>query len=130
MSASSIAPGSSAAEVLRRAKIVATLGPSCSTEDVFRKLVDAGLDVVRLNFSHGSHEQKQALIDMVRKGQKDVGRPLCILADLQGPKIRTAKLKDGKPVLLEQGKTLTISPSVKEGTAERVGTIFTTLAEN
>ncbi len=108
MSAPPIAPGSSAAEVLRRAKIVATLGPSCSTEEVFRKLVDAGLDVVRLNFSHGSHEQKADLIRMVRKVAIDVGRPLCILADLQGPKIRTAKLKDHKPVMLEAGKHITI----------------------
>ena len=130
MSASPIAPGSSAAEVLRRAKIVATLGPSCSTEDVFRKLVDAGLDVVRLNFSHGSHAQKSELIHMVRKVSADVGRPLCILADLQGPKIRTAKLKDHKPVTLVAGERITISPHVTEGTAQRVGTIFTTLAEN
>ncbi len=124
MSAPPIAPGSSAAEVLRRAKIVATLGPSCSTEDVFRKLVDAGLDVVRLNFSHGSHEQKADLIRMVRKVAVDVGRPLCILADLQGPKIRTAKLKDHKPVTLVAGEKITISPHVTEGTKERVGTIL------
>jgi pyruvate kinase len=120
----------SRAEVLRRAKIVATLGPSSSTEETFRKLVKAGLDVARLNFSHGSHEQKAELIAMVRKVAKEEGRPICILADLQGPKIRTGVLVDHKPVLLEAGKQLVITPEQIEGTAERVSTVFTTLAEN
>ena len=115
---------------VRRAKIVATLGPSCSTAETFRELVRAGLDVARLNFSHGSHEQKAELIAMVRKVAKEEGKPVCILADLQGPKIRTGRLVAGKPVLLEAGKLLTITPENIEGTAERVGTVFTTLAEN
>jgi pyruvate kinase len=125
----------SGAEVLRRsdfrrAKIVATLGPSSSTEETFRRLVKAGLDVARLNFSHGSHEQKAELIAMVRKVAKEEGRPICILADLQGPKIRTGVLVDHKPVLLVAGKQLVITPEQIEGTAERVSTVFTTLAEN
>ncbi len=115
---------------LRRAKIVATLGPSCSTIDVFRQLVKAGLDVARLNFSHGSHEQKAELIAMVRQVAREEGKPICILADLQGPKIRTGKLVDGKPVLLVAGKLLTITPRQIDGTAELVSTVFTTLAEN
>lgn len=114
----------------RRAKIVATLGPSCNTEEMFLKLVDAGLDVVRLNFSHGTQEQKSGLIRMVRKVSADVGKPLCILADLQGPKIRTGKLKDHKAVTLVAGEKITISPKVEEGTSRRIGTIFPTLAEN
>lgn len=114
----------------RRAKIVATLGPACSEEHIFRQLVRAGLDVARLNFSHGSHEQKGELIAMVRKVAKEENKPICILADLQGPKIRTGTLVDHKPVLLEAGKTLTITPEQVEGTAERVSTVFTTLAEN
>jgi pyruvate kinase len=115
---------------LRRAKIVATLGPASSSEDVFRQLVRAGLDVARLNFSHGSHEQKAALIQMVRKISREECKPICILADLQGPKIRTSRLKDRKPVLLEAGKRFTITPREVEGTAELVGTVFKTLAEN
>ncbi|SEC14473.1 pyruvate kinase [Terriglobus roseus] len=114
----------------RSAKIVATLGPACSTEEVFRSLVRAGLDVARLNFSHGSHEQKAELIKMVRKVSEEEGKPICILADLQGPKIRTGKLVGGKPVLLEAGKQLIITPHEMEGTAEKVSTVFTTLAEN
>ena len=114
----------------RRAKIVATLGPSCSTTPVFRQLVRAGLDVARLNFSHGSHAQKADLIRMVRQVAKEENKPICILADLQGPKIRTGVLKDHKPVLLVAGKKLTITPREVEGTASLVGTVFTTLAEN
>src|SRR6185437_11727305 len=114
----------------RRAKIVATLGPASSTPEVFRDLVRAGLDVARLNFSHGSHSQKLELIKMIREVSRSEGKPICILADLQGPKIRTGKLKDHKPVQLIAGEQFTISPPVQEGTAKIVGTTFTTLAEN
>src|SRR6201994_1879999 len=118
------------ADTSRRAKIVATLGPASSTEDLFRQLLRAGLDVARLNFSHGSHEQKAELIAMVRKVAREEAKPICILADLQGPKIRTGTLVDHKPVMLEAGKQLTITPEKMDGTAERVSTVFTTLAEN
>lgn len=115
---------------LRRAKIVGTLGPASSSIDVFRQLVRAGLDVARLNFSHGSHTQKAELIKMVRQVSREEGKPICILADLQGPKIRTGKLKDHKPVPLIAGKQLIITPQEIAGTASMVGTTFTTLAEN
>ena len=120
----------SALERTRRAKIVATLGPASSSPEVFRQLVRAGLDVARLNFSHGTHAQKAELIRMVRTVAKEEGKPICILADLQGPKIRTGKLKDHKPVQLVAGKLLTITPREIEGTASLVGTTFKTLAEN
>jgi pyruvate kinase len=114
----------------RRAKIVATLGPASNTEPVFRDLVRAGVDVVRLNFSHGTHEEKAALIQMIRKVSREERKPLCILGDLQGPKIRTAKLKDRQAVLLKTGQKLTITPREVPGTAALVGTTFKTLAEN
>jgi pyruvate kinase len=117
-------------ESKRRAKIVGTLGPASSTEQVFTQLVRAGLDVARLNFSHGSHEQKSELIAMVRKVAAAENKPICILADLQGPKIRTGTLVDHKPVLLKAGARLTITPETIEGTESRVSTVFTTLAEN
>jgi pyruvate kinase len=117
-------------DTTRRAKIVATLGPACSTTEMFRKLVRAGLDVARLNFSHGSHEQKAELIAMVRQVSREERKPICILADLQGPKIRTGVLVDHKPVLLVAGERLTITPRQIEGTAQMVSTVFTTLAEN
>jgi pyruvate kinase len=107
-------------ENARKAKIVATLGPASSTEETFRELLRAGLDVARLNFSHGSHEQKAELIAMVRKVAREEAKPVCILGDLQGPKIRTGTLVDHKPVMLEAGKHLTITSEHVEGTAERV----------
>src|SRR6202522_2749642 len=114
----------------RRAKIVATLGPASNTEPVFRELVRAGIDVVRLNFSHGSQEKKLALIQMIRKVSREERKPLCILGDLQGPKIRTSKLKDHQAVQLKAGGRLTITPRDVPGTATLVGTTFKTLAEN
>jgi pyruvate kinase len=114
----------------RRAKIVATLGPASNTEPVIRNLVRAGMDVVRLNFSHGSHDEKLALIQMIRKVSREEGKPLCILGDLQGPKIRTTTLKDHQPVLLKAGQQLTITPRDVPGTAALVGTTFKTLADN
>jgi pyruvate kinase len=114
----------------RRAKIVATLGPASNTEPVVRNLVRAGVDVVRLNFSHGTHEEKQELIQLIRKISREENKPLCILGDLQGPKIRTAELEGHKPVLLQAGELLTITPREVPGTASLVGTTFKTLAEN
>jgi pyruvate kinase len=114
----------------RRAKIVATLGPASNTEPMFRDLVRAGVDVVRLNFSHGSHEEKLGLIQMIRKVSREERKPLCILGDLQGPKIRTSKLKDHQSVMLKAGGRITITPRDVQGTASLVGTTFKTLAEN
>src|ERR1700735_5551136 len=116
--------------IQRSAKIVATLGPASNTEPVCREVVRAGVDVVRLNFSHGSHEEKLALIQMIRKVSREERKPLCILGDLQGPKIRTSKLKDRQSVLLKAGQRLTITPREVPGTASLVGTTFKTLAEN
>jgi pyruvate kinase len=114
----------------RRAKIVATLGPASNTEAVIRDMVRAGVDVIRLNFSHGSHESKRAVIEKIRRVSREEGKPLCIMGDLQGPKIRTALLKDHQPVLLKAGHRLTITPREVQGTATLVGTTFKTLAEN
>jgi len=114
----------------RRAKIVATLGPSTNTEPVIRNLVRAGMDVVRLNFSHGSYERKIAVIEKVRKISREERKPICILGDLQGPKIRTSELKDHQPVLLKEGGRLVITPRDVPGTSALVGTTFKTLAEN
>jgi pyruvate kinase len=114
----------------RRAKIVATLGPSSNTEPVLREMLRAGVDVVRLNFSHGTHESKIAVIEKVRKVSREERKPLCILGDLQGPKIRTSTLKDHVPVLLKAGHRLTITAREVPGTASLVGTTFKTLAEN
>ncbi|MGA1464986.1 MAG: pyruvate kinase, partial [Balneolaceae bacterium] len=83
----------------RKTKIVCTLGPSSSTPDMVEKLLKAGMNVVRLNFSHGSHEDHQKNIDMIRAIAKKHQYPIPIMMDLQGPKIRVGTMKDGKQEL-------------------------------
>ena len=76
---------------MRATKIVATLGPASSSAEVLKQLIDAGVDVVRLNFSHGTAADHQARAKLVREVSKGVGREVAIMADLQGPKIRVGK---------------------------------------
>jgi pyruvate kinase len=115
-------------EPIRKAKIVCTLGPSSSSETILRDLMRAGMDVVRLNFSHGTHEEHARLIDRVRKVAAEEGRPICILQDLQGPKIRTGRLKSRMPVFLKKSSHLTITPRDIPGTASLLSTTFQGLA--
>lgn len=89
---------------MRRTKIVATLGPASSSLEVLRKMFASGLDVVRLNFSHGTAEEKKNLITLVRQASKEENKVIGILADLQGPKIRVAKFKNNKIVLKENAE--------------------------
>lgn len=112
---------------LRRAKIICTLGPSCNTEATIRGLLQVGMDVARLNFSHGKHEDHAACIKMLRQAAAAEGRTICVLQDLQGPKIRTGKLKGGGPVILQTGGTVTITTRDVEGTAETISTSFKSL---
>jgi pyruvate kinase len=112
----------------RRAKIVCTLGPSSSTEDQIRQLLLLGMDVARLNFSHGSHDEHLRRIRTLRKVAAELGRTVCVLQDLQGPKIRTSGLRGHTPVSLLSGSRLTITNREVEGTAELLGTTFKTLA--
>ncbi len=125
----SLTSASSPASV-RRAKIVATIGPASNTETVFRGLLRAGMDVARLNFSHGTHPEKVKLIQLIRRVAAEEGKHICILADLQGPKIRTGRLKNRLPVSLKTGQQLTITPRDIPGTSAVIGTTFATLAEN
>ncbi|CEJ11182.1 Pyruvate kinase [bacterium YEK0313] len=89
----------------RRAKIVATLGPASSDADTIRRLFEAGVDVFRLNFSHGSHDDHRARRDIIRALEREADYPIAILQDLQGPKIRLGKVQDGK-VALATGSTI------------------------
>ncbi len=104
----------------RKTKILCTLGPASSDEQTFRKLVDAGLSAARLNFSHGSHEQHLSNIEMIRRVEAEFGRLIPIVADLQGPKIRTGKLIDSRPVELKSGGRLTLRRQTRVGGAEAV----------
>lgn len=124
---SSPSPCSPEAAPLRRAKIICTLGPACNTEATVRGLLQVGMDVARLNFSHGKHEDHAACIQVLRRAASAEGRTICILQDLQGPKIRTGKLKGGGPVTLEAGGVVTITTRDLEGTAELISTSFKSL---
>src|SRR5450755_2626225 len=109
---------------IRRAKIICTIGPSCRSEEALRELMQLGMDVARLNFSHGSHADHARSIESLRHAAEQEGRTICILQDLQGPKIRTGLLKDHHPVVLKAGEMVTITAREVEGTAELIGTTF------
>ena len=82
----------------RRAKIICTIGPASNSESQMRDLLRLGMDVARLNFSHGSHAEHSRNIRSLRRAAKKEERTVCILQDLQGPKIRTGRLRGGQPV--------------------------------
>jgi pyruvate kinase len=113
----------------RRAKIICTIGPSCSTEAALRQLVQVGMDVARLNFSHGSHRDHEGSIETLRRVAAEEGKSICILQDLQGPKIRTGTLKDHQPVTLKTGAQVTITTREVQGTPELISTTFKGLAD-
>ena len=108
----------------RCAKIVCTLGPSSHSEEMMRELLRAGMDVARLNFSHGTHEDHAQVIERLRKAAKAEQRTVCILQDLQGPKIRTGKLRDHAPIVLKPGSRVTITTRDVFGTPEIISTSF------
>jgi len=110
--------------MMRRTKIICTLGPSSNTEEVIGRLIDAGVDVVRLNFSHGSHESHRANFATVRALAADKERNVAVMMDLQGPKIRTGRLAGGKPVSLKDGARFVITTQETAGDAERVSTNY------
>ncbi|MFN8471092.1 MAG: pyruvate kinase [Anaerolineae bacterium] len=112
---------------MRKTKIVATLGPASSSSDVIDRMIAAGLDVARLNFSHGTHEDHAATVARLRAAAQRAGRPLALLQDLQGPKIRTGSLEGGGPVALAQGQKFAISTTPRLGTAEEVSTTYAAL---
>ena len=102
----------------RNAKIIATLGPASSSLEAISSLFEAGADVFRLNFSHGSHEDHRKIYDTIRSLETTFGRPVGILLDLQGPKLRVGKFSEGK-VTLEVGQKFRLDMDETLGTAER-----------
>jgi pyruvate kinase len=114
----------------RRAKIVCTLGPSSSSPEMIDRLVRCGMDVARLNFSHGAPEEHARHFAAVRRASAHHEKPIAIIADLQGPKIRTGALEHGRPVRLRFGQRFTITTKNILGTAEGVSTTFRALPES
>ncbi len=112
---------------MRRTKIVATLGPATDSDERIGALIAAGMDVARVNFSHGTQEDHAARIARIRRQAELAGRQVAILQDLQGPKIRTGSLKDHQAVTLLNGAQFTITNQPYVGDAARVSTTYTGL---
>ena len=108
---------------MRRAKIVCTLGPAVDSPEKIRDLIAAGMNMARLNLSHGGYVEHQKRLDQVRAAADNAGVPIAILVDLQGPKIRLGRFKDG-PHDLERGDVFTITTDDIEGSKDRVGTTY------
>ncbi|MEU4803220.1 pyruvate kinase [Actinosynnema sp. NPDC023587] len=113
----------------RRAKIVCTMGPATATEDKVNELVAAGMDVARMNFSHGSHADHKQVYDLVRAASDESGRSVGILADLQGPKIRLGRFAHG-PVEWRTGDVVRVTVEDVEGTHDRVSTTYRELSKD
>src|SRR5687768_12339072 len=109
---------------MRRAKIVATIGPATESPEMLRALMDAGLDVVRINLSHGARDHHAEVIRRVREAAEATNRPVAIMTDLAGPKIRTGRLAGGGPVKLADGASIRLVPGDVEGTAEMVSITY------
>jgi len=108
----------------RHSKIVCTIGPASCSPRIIDRLLRAGMDVARLNFSHGSHANHAESIAMLRAAATRIHKPIAILADLQGPKIRTGPLAGGVPVILRTGQKFVITTARVLGDSTRVSTVF------
>ena len=109
---------------MRRTKIVATVGPASRDEATLARLVEAGVDVFRLNFSHGSHQEHGATIAAIRRIAAQTGRAVAVLQDLQGPRIRTGAMAGGKSMQLVPGGSLTLTTDQVDGAAGRVSVSY------
>lgn len=116
--------------VLRKTKILATLGPSSEETKIIEKMILGGADGFRLNFSHGSHDYFRPLIERIRSASAKTNKPISILQDLQGPKIRTGLLKNHQPVYLEAGKIVAITTDEVEGTASEISTNYSGMPDD
>lgn len=114
---------------MKRTKIVATVGPACSTYDKLLDLVKAGVNCFRLNFSHGSHEDKAVIIDFLREINKNEPYNIAILGDLQGPKLRVGDLENGK-IELKEGQEIIFTTEKIVGTPERIYVSYPSLAND
>ncbi|GHO77396.1 pyruvate kinase [Ktedonobacter sp. SOSP1-85] len=115
---------------MRRTKIVCTIGPATRSEEQLERLMRAGMNVARLNFSHGTHEEHAKVVASIRAISSRLHRPIAILQDLQGPKIRIGTLQEHRPVMLVNGSTITLTTRPLEGTAEQVSTTYKQLPED
>ena len=112
---------------MRKAKILATLGPASNTQPIIETMISAGLNAVRINMSHGTQVEHEQTIKNARAAAASLDKPLSILVDLSGPKIRTGKLEKGASVVLHEGEMFTITTREIEGSKHEVGTNYDAL---
>jgi pyruvate kinase len=115
---------------MRRAKIICTIGPAVHSAVAIEQLIMLGMDAARLNFSHGSYEDHAQTIDWLREASERLRKPIAIIADLQGPKIRTGETQDGHPVELRVGRQLMLTTDLTPGTAEYMSVTYPHLPED
>lgn len=115
---------------MRRAKIIATLGPTSDREAVIRHLIQTGANAFRLNFSHGTHEDHRRRVEIVRRITADLGKSVSMIQDLSGPKLRVGKLYKGEPIDLEEGDTFLLTGRAVEGSDEVIPVTYPYLAED
>ena len=115
---------------MKKTKIVCTMGPSTDDKEVLRSIIRGGMDVARFNFSHGTHPEQKARMDMLKLIREEEHSNTAILLDTKGPEIRTGVLKDGKKVKLEAGAMITLTPEEVAGDAQRVSITYDGLAED
>ena len=115
---------------MKKTKIICTLGPRTDDEKLMRSLVQNGMDIARFNFSHGTHEEQKARMDMLKRLRDEEGKPIAILLDTKGPEIRTGVLKDGKKVTLKEGDTFVLTTEEKAGDEHGVSITYSGLVED
>lgn len=115
---------------MKKTKIVCTMGPNSNDENMMRRLVQEGMDIARFNFSHGTHEEQKARMDMLKKIRDEEKRPVAILLDTKGPEIRTGLLKDGKKVELKEGNALILTTEEIAGDETKVSITYEGLIDD
>ncbi len=115
---------------MRKTKIVCTIGPASDDEATLANLIDAGMNVARLNFSHGNHQEHGARIEKIRKLSKEKNKPIAILLDTKGPEIRTGMLKDDKDIFLKEGAEFILTTEELVGNKKKVSVSYKSLGED
>lgn len=115
---------------MKKTKIICTMGPNSDNEDVLRQLVDQGMDIARFNFSHGTHAEQKARMDLLKKVREEEKKPVAILLDTKGPEIRTGVLKDGKKAVLKEGERIILTTEEVAGDEKKVSITYDGLADD
>ncbi|MEM1059369.1 MAG: pyruvate kinase [Verrucomicrobiota bacterium] len=115
---------------VKKTKIVATIGPSSESEETLRGMILAGLNVVRINFSHARHDETAMLVGRIRRLADELNRPVAVLGDLRGPRVRVGAMDNGGRIELSAGNSLVLTPVECEGSPERVSVSYEKLADD